>query len=262
MRISQLPYVVLSVTERLPKNLKHQRAGLVKVGFLRDVQVTGHQSQHQTPFSYTSGKGGNLYDAYDPLNYLMVKPGYPYKGAPFFPDVSQGSSTVTPIRREHEGCNPAEPQSSERWRATVQFADVSAQSRNPTPLGPLFMDAQLWHKNHITTCCEFGRAPARDVGPQIPYQGRRPHRALRPLDTLENPGTPETTPEGTQTTEGGHSAETGAGASATAVEDSLNIPSPRLAEDRELAPQNTSQVEIRTCCDGFTPHLFIQQTST
>ena len=37
-------------------------------------------------YGQSSGKGGNLYDAYDPLNYLMIKPGYPYKGAPFFPD--------------------------------------------------------------------------------------------------------------------------------------------------------------------------------
>ena len=109
------------------------------------------------------------------------------------------------------------------------------------------MDAHLWHKNHITTCCEFGGTPARDVGPQIPYQDRRPRRALRPLDTLENAGIAETTAEGTQTTEVGHSAETGAGASTTAVENNPNTPSPSISEDiGELTPQGTGQVEIRT----------------
>ena len=25
-----------------------------------------------------------MFGAYDPLNYLMIEPGHPYKGAPFF----------------------------------------------------------------------------------------------------------------------------------------------------------------------------------
>ena len=49
------------------------------VGFSPNQCTAWHQCR-------PSGKGGNLYDAYVPLNYSMIKPGYPYKGAPFFPD--------------------------------------------------------------------------------------------------------------------------------------------------------------------------------